>query len=191
MIDRLVALILDESKWLTLSMGCALAVVTLLLLLRRRPELPARDRIQAAMNLFFGITIGTMALGHLLAVSAKLLTGALEGSIPVFYLIGIVLAVPAWWLVVHTRQALAKGDDRGPGTLVLNAWLAITLLALGVYNLPLAAPAFLNIAYRQHSGRALGWAIVGMAVAVNLGLFIGSLIFLLSGQSFEQFKGVE
>jgi hypothetical protein len=30
-----------------------------------------------------------------------------------------------------------------------------------------------------------------MAVVVNVGLFIGSLMFLASGQSFEQFRGIE
>jgi len=69
--------------------------------------------------------------------------------------------------------------------------MAITLLALGLHNLPLAAPAFLNISYHLHSGRVVGWAIVGMAVVVNVGLFIGSVIFLASGQSFEQFSRIQ
>jgi hypothetical protein len=30
-----------------------------------------------------------------------------------------------------------------------------------------------------------------MAVVVNMGLFIGSLIFMASGQSFEQFRGIQ
>lgn len=143
------------------------------------------------MNLFFGVTIGTMAFGHLLAVTVKLATGTLrEGSIILFYLIGIVLAVPSWWLIIHTRRILA-GDDHGRTTVVLNTWLAMTLLALGVPNLPLAAPAVLNIGYHFHTRRAVGWAIVGIAVIINVGLFIGSLIFLASGQSFEQFRGIE
>jgi hypothetical protein len=37
----------------------------------------------------------------------------------------------------------------------------------------------------------MGWAIVGTAVIVNVGLFIGSLIFLASDQSFEQFGGID
>jgi len=32
---------------------------------------------------------------------------------------------------------------------------------------------------------------VGMVVVVNAGLFIGSLVFLATGQSFEQFRGIE
>ena len=56
-------------------------------------------------------------------------------------------------------------------TLGLNAWLAITLLALGIHNLPLAAPGFLNVGYNIYSGRVMGWAIAGIAIVVNVGLW--------------------
>ena len=190
MLDQLVALIVDESKWLTVSMGAAILAVTILLGRRRHSGIPAQRRVLAAMVLFFGATIGTMAFGHLLAVSTKLALGTLEGSIPRLYLIGVALAVPSWWLIHHARVVLAS-DDHGRATLALNAWLAITLVALGLPNLPLAVPGFLNIGYQLHSRRVVGWAIVVMAVAVNGGLFIGSLVFLASGQSFEQFTAID
>jgi hypothetical protein len=190
MIDQLVALIVDESKWLPVSMGLALLAVAILLYRHRHSDIPARHRISAGMNLFFGVTIATMSFGHLLAVTAKLASGTLVGSIPVLYLIGASLAVPSWWLVHHAR-GLFVGGEHGRATLVLNAWLAITLLAMGLHNLPLAAPAFFNIGYQLHSRRMVGWAIVSLAVVVNVGLFIGSLIFMASGQSFEQFSGIE
>lgn len=190
MIDPLVALIEDESKWLAASMGLALLVVAILVYRHRHSNFPARRRVLAAMNLFFGVTIGTMAFGHLLAVTTKLALETLEGSALVFYMIGTALAVPSWWLIYHTRRVLTS-DEHGRATMVLNAWLAITLLALGIHNLPLAAPAFFNIGYHLNSRRVVGWAIVSVAVIVNVGLFIGSLIFLASGQSFEQFRGIE
>ncbi|MFN0181146.1 MAG: hypothetical protein ACKVZ0_20250 [Gemmatimonadales bacterium] len=190
MIDQLVALIVDESKWLTASMGSAFLAVAILAYRHRHSDLAGSRRVQASMSLFFGVTIGAMAFGHLLAVTTKLALGTLEGPVPVFYLIGTALAVPSWWLIYHTRRVLAPADGHGRGTLGLNAWLAITLLGLGLHNLPLAAPGILNIAYQLHSGRVVGWAIVGMAVAVNVGLFIGSLVFLASGQGFEQFRGM-
>jgi len=96
MVDQVVALIVDESKWLTASMGLALLALTILLHRHRRAVLPARRRVMAAMNLFFGVTIGTMAFGHLLAVTTKLALGTLKGSFLMFYVIGIVLAVPSW-----------------------------------------------------------------------------------------------
>jgi hypothetical protein len=188
LIDQLVALIEDESKWLTGSMCLALVAVTVLIYRQRHSDLPTRRRVLAVMNLFFGVTIGTMALGHLLAVTTKLASGTLEGSVPKFYVIGTALAVPSWWLIHHTRRVLGSGDDHGRATLALNAWLALTLLALGVHNLPLAAPGFLNIGYHLHSHRVVGWAIVGIAIVLSVGLFIGSVIFLASGQSFEQFS---
>jgi hypothetical protein len=191
MINQLVALIVDESKWLTASMGFALLAVTIKLYRHRHSDFPARRRVLAGMNLFFGVTIGTMAFGHLLAVTTKLVLGSLEGSILIFYVIGTVLAIPSLWLIHHARGLLASDDEDGRATLLLNAWLAITLLALGLQNLPLAAPAFFNIGYHLHSRPVVGWAIVSIAVVVNVGLFIGSLIFLASGQSFEQFRVIE
>lgn len=183
------ALIVDESKWLTVSMAIALLAVATQLYRHRRSDLPARRRVLAAMVLFFGITIGTMALGHLLAVSTKLSLGTLEGPVALLYLIGVSLAVPAWWLALHTRRVLDSGDDHGRTTLLLHAWLAGTLLVLGVQNLPLAAPALFNVGYHLHSRPAVGWATVGLAVAVNVALFVGSLMFFFSGQSFEEFSG--
>ncbi len=191
MIDQLVALIVDESKWLTASMGLALLAVTTLHYRFRDSSLPARRRVLAAMNLFVGVTIGTMAFGHLLAVTTKLSLGTLRGSPVAFYAIGTALAVPAWWLIYHTRAVLASDHDHGRTTLILSGWLAITLLALGVHNLPLAAPPLLSIGYYLHRRRVVGWVIVSAAVAINVGLFIGSLIFFASGQSFEQFRGLE
>lgn len=191
MIEQLIALIVDESKWLAASMAVALLAVAVLLCRRRDPGFPARRRVSAAMNLFFGVTIGAMAFGHLIAVTTKLALGTLEGSAPVFYAIGAALAAPSWWLILHTRRLLADDDTQGRATIVLNAWLALTLLALGVHNLPLALPAAFNIGYHLHSRRAVGWAMTGLAIVVNGGLFVGSLIFWASGQSFEQFRGIE
>jgi hypothetical protein len=87
-------------------------------------------------------------------------------------------------------EFIFREEEHKRATLLLNGWLALTLLVLGPHNLPLAAPAFFNVGYQLHSRRAVGWAIVGAAIAVNVGLFIGSLIFLASGQSFEQFRGM-
>ncbi len=141
MVDQLVTLILDESKWLAASMSFAVLAVTLLLYPHRHTDLFAQRRVLAVMNLFFGVTIGTMALGHLLAVTTKLVLGTLEGSILASYAIGIALAAPSWWLIGNMWKVLASDSDHGRTTVGLNAWLAFTLLALGVHNLPLAAHA--------------------------------------------------
>jgi hypothetical protein len=192
MIDRLVALIVDEGKWLTLSMSLAGVGIALLIFRQRASTLPVRQRITAAMNLGAGLTIGSMAFGHLLAVATKLALGTLrEGSLPIFLAIGLGLLIPSWMVTRHTRELLHANDETRRTTVLLNAWLAITLLALGLHNLPLAAPALFTIAYRVHSGRLMGWAIASLAVAFNVSLFAASLVFLASGQSFEQFFGIE
>jgi hypothetical protein len=187
MIEQMAALIVDEGKWLPVSMAIALVVVAVLR--NRHSDPPVRTRILAAMSLFFAVTIGMMAFGHLLAVTTKLALGTLRGPIALLYLIGVALSVPSWWLAHDTRVALASGAVHGRRTLALNGWLAATLLAFGLHNVPLAVPGLLNVGYQLHSGR-WGWAIAGMSVVVNAGLFVGSLIFMASGESFEQFSGM-
>ncbi len=191
MIDQLVALILDESKWLTGSIGLALLLAALQLYRNRNSDILVQQRVSPAMNLFFGVTIGTMAFGHLLAVTTKLAIGMLEGSLLKFYAIGIFLAVPSWWLISHSWTLAVPAAGRGRTTLILNGWVVLTLLAMGIPNIPLAATGLLNIVYHLQSRPVVRWVIVGVAVVVNVGLFIGSLVFLASGQSFEQFRGME
>lgn len=188
MIEKLLALIVDEGKWLTASMTLALVSVGVLAARRAFRALPSRRRTGIALNLFFAVTIGTMAFGHLLAVTTKLASGTLRGSPPLLYAIGIVLAVPSWCLVAHTRRMLR--EDAGRRTLVLNGLVAASLIGLGVPNLVLALPAFLNMAYLASSRRSVAWAAAGAAVALHVALFVGSLVFLASGQSFEQFRGM-
>ena len=190
MVNGMVALIVDESKWLTASFGVALLVVALMTI-RNRSVVAGRHRAMAAMSLFFALTVGTMAFGHLLAVSVKLALGTLEGSTAKFYLIGVALAVPSWWLVAHAACLFRASAPHQPATLRLNAWVVGTLLLMGLHNLPLAAPGLINIAYLVPSRRAVAWVLVGLFVAINLALFAGSLVFLASGQTFEQFRGIE
>jgi hypothetical protein len=37
----------------------------------------------------------------------------------------------------------------------------------------------------------VGWAIVSLSLVATLGLFVGSLLFMASGQTFEQFRGLD
>ena len=192
MIDGFVALIIDESKWLALSMSATALGVAWLLFSHRGSPLPLRRRMLAALNLSAGITIGSMAAGHLLAVATKLTLGTLrEGSLLIFIAIGVVLLVPAVMVTRHTAAILRDHEPSRASTRGLNAWLAVTLLVLGLHNLPLAVPALFTMAYRAESRGLIGWAIVGSAAVFHAGLFAASLVFLASGQSFEQFSGIE
>lgn len=190
MVEKIVVLVLDESKWLSAAILLSLIAVLALAARQRQQRLSHRIKIIAAMNLFFGGMIGIMSFGHLLAVTFKFFQGTLEGSLGLLYALGLTLAIPAWWLTFETWRIVSFEQRERKKLVALNVWLGISLLALGFHNLPLAGPAALNIAYLFHSRRIVGWAIVSAAAAAMLALFIASLVFLASGQSFEQFKGM-
>lgn len=140
MLERLVALVVDEGKWLPVSI--ALAALAAVWRLRGGDDgPPLRRRIEAALTLFFAVMIGMMAFGHLAAVTTKLALGTLDGSRLKFYGIGAALAAPSWWLAVHSAGGTLPTTAAHATTAVrLTIWLAVTLLAMGPQNLPLAAP---------------------------------------------------
>ena len=180
------AFVTGEGNWLPLAMGAAFIASGALLFAVKDSAIAPRRRILAVMNLFTGVMLTVMGSGHLLAVSTKLLQGTLRGSAALFYAIGIAIVLPAWFIVGHTRAVLEADDARR--TVTLNAWMAITLGVLGLVNLPLAVPALCNIGYSLHRRRWVGWTIVGVALISCTGLFIGGLVFLASGQTFEEFS---
>ena len=187
--DRIAAFIVGEGNWLPLAMGLAFVAIGILFLAIKDTAIALPRRILALMNLFTGVMLLIMGFGHLLAVTVKLLQGTLRGSAAsalLFYAIGIAVVVPAWVLVRHTRAILGAAEARA--TVTLNAWMAVTLVVLGIVNLPLALPALCNIGYSLHRRRWIGWAIVSVAVIACTGLFIGGLMFMASGQTFEQFS---
>lgn len=188
MLDRLATLVVDEGKWLTASMVAA-ALVCWGHWRRRAPGTAPRACHESTLTLFFAVTIATMAFGHLLAVTTKLALGTLEGSRLAFYAIGAVLAVPSWWLTAHTlNTAPGHGDGASRG---LTVWTVVAVLALGLHNLPLAAPGLLALAYRAHVRPVTGRLVLGAALVAIAGLFVGSLVFMATGQTFEQFRGIE
>jgi formate-dependent nitrite reductase membrane component NrfD len=140
-----------------------------------------RDRVMEGMNLFVGVTLLVMGFGHLLAVTTKLLQHTLNGSPALLFTIGVAIVLPSALIVLNANGAKAAA---------FNGWMAATLVVLGLINIPLAIPALLNIAYRKHSRARTGVAIVVAFVLVNLALFTGGLLFLLSGaRTFEEFSG--
>lgn len=189
MAERLIELFLDESKWLTAAMLASLLATVVWM--RRRAHDGGLDRlaILGAMNRFYGCMIGVMGLGHLLAVAFANLRGTLQGSPLVLYPLGLALAVPAWCLFLGVPRLAAGARGWSQKTAALNLWLGLALLAFGLHNFPLAVPAALNLAYQFHRRRVVGWTIVVVAILASLALLAGSLVFLASGQSFEQFSG--
>ena len=180
------AFVTGEGNWLPLAMAMA-AVVCGIGWGRLHSRTERRPLITFVMNLFLGLTIAIMGVGHLLAVGVRLQQGTLQGSPPILFAIGIAVIVPAVLIVAHARR-LAAGGDHPAWTAALNAWLAGTLVALGLVNTPLAVPALLNIGYRYHTRRRVGVALVIAAIAMHAALLIGGLMFMASGQTFEEFS---
>lgn len=191
MMADLLALLVDEGKWLPFSMLVAALASFGFWSRHRESPAPPTSRIAAVLNLGAGLMVGTMAFGHLLAVAVKLALGTLrEGSLLVFLAIGIGLLIPSYGVARHARALVGPRPIPPSQTVMLNAWLAGTLLVMGLHNLPLAAPSLLAAAYRLHSRPVVGWAIVGLTAFITLGLFAASLIFMASGQTFEQFREI-
>jgi hypothetical protein len=140
-VETILKLLLDEGKWLFASMLLS-AVVVIWVTRRHRRVLSSRGQILLAMNLFWGCTIAMMAFGHLFGVTIKFAQGTLRGSWMLLYLLGIVLAVPAWWLVARAAHYVREEKRFANKLAMINGWLGITLLALGLPNLPLAVPPY-------------------------------------------------
>jgi len=187
MADWLIESILADGHWLALAMVVGAGAVALRVF--RRPGVGQRPA-NVALDTFYGCMIGVMASGHLLAVTVKMLLGSLEGSPWLLYPLGLVLLVPSIGLV-----AGAAGDGQSLALwrrpVALNLWLGISLLAMGLHNWILAAPAALNLAYRFSPRPGVARAVLVAILVGYTALFVGSLVFLASGQSFEQFRGIE
>ncbi len=178
MSGQLAAFITGEGNWLPVAMALALAAVAATWM--RQRDRVRRDRVMTAMNLFVGTTLVVMGLGHLLAVTTKLAQATLQGSPLLLYVIGIAIVIPAALIVLRSNRTNGAG---------LQAWMAVTLVVLGLINIPLAIPALLTLAYARHTRPATGTLIVAAFVLVNLGLFAGGMLFMLSGaRTFEEFR---
>lgn len=181
--------VLDEGKWLFAAM--LFAALAVLVTHSRVLRMSGRREVMRALNVFYGCMIGTMGLGHLAAVTVSMVQGTLQGSPVTLYPLGLALAIPGWWLAIRAKRYVLVEERYGRRLVLLNAWLALFLLGLGLHNFPLAAPAMLNVAYQFHTRRVLGLTIVTVAVAANIALFAGSLVFMATGLSFEQFQGMD
>jgi hypothetical protein len=193
--ERLADLILDEGKWFAASMTVALLVAVLGHLCRRRAGAPRRIEVPGAMSLFNGCVLAVMGSGHLLAVGVKQGRGELEGAPLLLYPLGLVLALPGWWLVRASWRGPAEPDsEHGWRRLLLrlNVWLGLALLGAGLHNATIAAPAGLNVGHLLLERRPqLARVVAVVAVLVYLALFALGVSFAASGQTFEQFRGLE
>ena len=155
----MIELLLNPTVWFPAALLLAAAVVAAT---RRRLD------TAAAMHRFYGVVIGVMASGHVVAIAIKLALGTLPATTSRLAIpLGFVLGVPAWWLALRPAS--------GRTALALDVWLVAWFVALGP-SAPLAVPALLSIAYRYHRRRAVGTAIVVTAAAVYLAMLIASFV---------------
>ena len=189
MTELITEIILTEGNWMPAAMAVAFVAVAARVRADRHTA-STRLRSLRALTLFYGVMIGIMGSGHLIAVSIKAAQGSLQGSPGFLYTLGLSLAVPAWWLAADAGRAGLE-DQRGLRRIVgLNGWLGLALMVIGPHNWPIAAPAALNIAYRFQTQRAVGMAIVIVAGVGYAALFAGALMFMSSGQTFEELQGI-
>ena len=188
--DKLLDLIVDESKWMPFSFVVALAGSWFWWWRERKLSDGPLPLIDGLLNLFYGCLIGTMAFGHVLAVSVKAGQGTLDQSLFLMLLLGAALATPCVALLACVVRARHLGSNCPRYLLWSNVGLAIVLLALGLHNAPLAAPTLLNIVLLKRPRPWLAKVAVTLGVAAYGFLVVGSIVFLAHGGSFEDFQGM-
>lgn len=170
-------LLLSGSRWFQLALLCAL-VATAKFLRPKGSFVGGREPTLSACNRFYGTVMAVMATGHLFAVTLLRSRGALSSgaSLPLLYAVGVVLLVPAAWLAAVAPRLGDEADGSRRPALVLNALLAVVLVA-SVGSAPLAVPAMLNVVLLRKPGRrALCWGVAASGAAY-LAMFVASLVF--------------
>ena len=134
----MVELILKDETWVAVASSLGLLAILAMILRQRRHQQSKWTIVVGALNLFFGLWIGIMGLGHLVAVTIKAVQGTLPANVHLWIAIplGFALAVPGWWLTALIRGLLA-GDKRSRRRAMwLNAWLATATAAAGAGPVP-------------------------------------------------------
>ena len=141
---NLLDLVLNEDLWFAPAALIALAAMAFLIRRYRSGGISKRTTLTCGLNLFYGLLIGIMGVGHLLAVSIKTAMGTLPAGTNRWFIfpLGLALAVPAWWLVACVKGLRDQRRTIRRLAIALNLWLGALLLPLGS---PLAAPAAINV----------------------------------------------
>ncbi len=144
--------ILKDETWLAVATSLGLLAILAMILRQRRQQRSKWTIVAGALNLFLGLWIGIMGLGHLVAVTIRAVQGTLPASVHLWIAIplGFALAVPGWWLTALVRGILA-GDQRARRrALWLNAWLIVVTATAGAGPVPVVP--FVNLALTWKAG---------------------------------------
>ena len=136
--------LLNEDLWFPTAVALALVAVLGLAFRQHRMDIPKRTKITCGLNLFYGVLIGIMGIGHLQAVAIKTVMDTLPASTNPWFVfpLGFALAIPAWWLVASVGGLTRSEKTARRNAIGLNAWLGLILVVPGT---PLTGPAILNV----------------------------------------------
>ncbi len=136
--------VLIEDLWFPMAAVIALIAVAGLILRYRSTGISTTTKLACGMNLFYGVLIGIMGFGHLLAVTIKTIMSTLPATTGQWFVVplGFALAIPAWWLVGSVKELSQNRRGVWHRAIALNACLGALLLPLAG---PLAAPAAANV----------------------------------------------
>ncbi|HUE82839.1 MAG TPA: hypothetical protein VMM84_12070 [Pyrinomonadaceae bacterium] len=153
---KVLDLVLNEDLWFPSAAVIALVAVAVLILRYRSRGISKPTMLACGLNLFYGLLIGIMGVGHLLAISIKTAMGTLPASTSRWFIfpLGFALAVPAWWLVACVKGLRNQRRPVWRRAIALNIWLGAVLLPLAG---PLAAPAAVN-ALQEYDATFIGAA---------------------------------
>lgn len=154
-----VDLVLNEDLWFPPAAVVALLAAAGLVLRCRARRISRTATLACGLNLFYGLLIGILGVGHLLAVSIKTAAGTLPAGTSRWFIfpLGFAIAIPAWWLVASAKCLCDRRRPAWHRAIALNAWLGVLLLPLAA---PLAVPAAVNAI-------VLWWKRPGQPIAVK------------------------
>lgn len=139
-------ILLKDDNWFLPTAGVSLVAAVVLVIVARRRHIAGRIAATGACNLFFGLMIGILGIGHLFAVTTKTLLGILPPHIHLWFAIpfGLTLAGPAWWLTMEVRGLVKENSVSVKRAKWLNGWLALVLASQGI-AVVLAVPAGVDL----------------------------------------------
>jgi hypothetical protein len=102
--------LLNGAYWFDVAITIAVLGLAWPLFAKGGQPIPPAVRVALGVVLLFGLYIGIMALGHLVAVTIKIVLGTLPAGSNRgrLFRIGFMFAIPAWLVVVMTVRSVRR-----------------------------------------------------------------------------------
>jgi hypothetical protein len=171
-----IELLLNAALWFPAALVLATAATAVQRARAAKRGTPRRIATLAALHTCYGCVIGVMGTGHLVAVTIRAVQGTLaQGVTWPLYPLGFALAIPAALMVASAARLPAAEATQRRRLTVLDAWLALVLIAL-LTSAPLAIPALLNLVYLRSARPAVDRAVLMTTALTYLAMFVASLV---------------